>query len=612
MGWLKNTFERAAAISAALHPPVLTATDWKAKGNAALGQGNLREAVVCYEQGTLAAPADASLRLNLGFALLEGGALESANKELARALALHRAGDTFIHEVHYLLARTHNGLGRPTDALRSCEAALAVQPGFAEAVDEGIRALNTLKRHEEAAQWAQRLVALRPSNASRMELARAWVAMGHRAEAAEVLARICAEEPGNREASAILFIALFASARFTEALAEAQRMLAVSGPDAAALGNVAAAQGRLGRPHEALAALDEALQLEPGRRETIVNRTAVLYMLGRVHEAVASAQEGLQLHPDEANLHWNLAIGQLLLGNFEAGWAEHEWRDRHAAASGPSGLVQPRWHGENLEGRTIFLYGEQGFGDNIQFVRYVPEMARRAHNVHLRVPPELQPLMTDLPANCRLVPSGGDLPTTDFESPLMSLPAMLGTTESTIPAQVPYLRAEPARVQAWRARLQSGQLNVGIAWSGKPTHFNDLNRSMSLSTFLHATAHGCRFVSLQPGLREADRTELTARPDVFDAGGELRDFAETAALVEALDLVVSVDTSVAHLAGALAKPVWVLLPYVPDWRWMLERSDSPWYPTARLYRQPQIGDWASVLQRVREDLTAMARLKNGS
>lgn len=603
MGWFKNTFGRAAPVPAAPPAAVNAGAEWKARGNAALGQGRLAEAIRCYEGGVQADPADASLRLNLGFALLESGQVPAAEGRLKEALALRAPADTFSHEAHYLLARAQRALGRPVDALRSCEAALATQPAFAEAVEEGLAILGSLGRTEDAVQWARRLVSLRPTPAARLQLANLLLAAGQPAEAAALLVPLCAEEPLNREASSLLFAALFGAARFADALAEAQRMLAITGPDAPGLGNVAAAQGRLGRPAEALAALDEALRLEPGRHEALVNRAALLYMLGRVPEAVACAKEGLRRFPDDANLHWNLAIGQLLLGNFEEGWAEHEWRHRQA---GTARLPQPRWQGEALEGRTLFLYGEQGYGDSIQFLRYVPEVAARARTVHLRVPPALEPLLTQLPRNCLLVPKGVALPVTDFECPLMSLPAVLRTTQATIPRQVPYLQADPERVRAWRERLGTGRLNVGIAWSGKPTHFNDVNRSMTLAAFRQAAADGCRFVTTQPDVREADRAALAAWPDLLDAGRELRDFADTAALVEALDLVISVDTSVAHLAGALARPVWLLLPYVPDWRWMLDRDDSPWYPTARLYRQPAIGDWESVLARVKADLTAMA------
>jgi tetratricopeptide (TPR) repeat protein len=609
MGWFRSPFARVPEAPPSLAPaPPVTAGEWKARGNAAVAGGQLAEAARCYEQGVLADASDASLRLNLGFALLEQGEFGLAADRLLQALTLRRPADDFAHEAHYLLGRAYAGLARPAEALRSFEAALAIHPEFAEAVAEGAHALGRLQRHGEAAEWARRLVALRPAAFTRMVLAQELARSGQETEAAELFALVCAEDPANTEASLQRFNVLFRLARFGEALAEAQRLLALTGRTAGALVNIAAAQGRLGRADEALAAVEEALRLEPALRDALVNRAGLLSSLGRVEEAIDCARAGLRLYPDNGDLHWNLAISLLLAGDFEAGWAEHEWRDRSGPPLGtPPEFAQARWRGESLEGRAILLYGEQGFGDNIQFVRFVPEIARRAGVVHLKVLRALEPLMTDLPANCKLLPHGAPLPPADFHCPLLSLPAVLRTTEATIPAQVPYLRAEPARVQAWRERLPAARLKVGIAWSGKPTHFNDLNRSMTLAMFREAAAEGCQFVTVQPQLRDADRASLELWPELLDCGRELRDFADTAALIEALDLVISVDTSVAHLAGALAKPVWILLPHPPDWRWMLEREDTPWYPGARLYRQGAARSWPQVLARVQTDLAVLAR-----
>jgi tetratricopeptide (TPR) repeat protein len=606
MGWFRNPFVRRPDVSPSAPAQVTTASEWKARGNAALADGQLTEAARCYEQGVLADPTDASLRLNLGFALLEQGKFEMAASRLLQAVALRRPADDFAHEAHYLLGRAYAGLGRPAEALRSFEAALAIQPGFAEAVEEGTRALGQLRRHVEAVEWARRLVTLRPAAYTRMLLAQELALTDQATEAADLLALVCAEEPTNTPASMQRFNLLFRQARFDEALAEAQRLLALTGPSVV-LVSVAAALGRLGRPEEALAAVDQALRLDPARCDAIINRAGLLSSLGRSEEAIECARAGLRLYPDNADLHWNLAISLLLTGDFEAGWVEHEWRDRSGDPVGiPRDLAQPRWRGENLEGCAIFLYGEQGFGDNIQFMRFVPEIARRARVVYLKVPQPLEPLMMDLAANCMLLSHGAAQPPVDFHCPLMSLPAVLRITESIIPAQVPYLRAEPRRVQAWRDRLPTGRLKVGIAWSGKPTHFNDLNRSMTLATFKEVTVEGCQFITVQPQLRDADRGTLDAWPGAIDCGRELSDFADTAALVEALDLVISVDTGVAHLAGALAKPVWILLPHPPDWRWMLDRADTPWYPTARLYRQRAARSWPEVLARVRADLIVLA------
>ncbi|MEJ6021454.1 tetratricopeptide repeat protein [Ramlibacter sp. PS4R-6] len=600
MSWLKDLFRTPAAepreaVTGAQQQPV-PAAEWKARGNAAMEQWNLAEAARCYGLGAQADPADATLRLNLGFALLEQGDFTAAAERLEQALALRRDGDGVAADAHYLLARANAGLSRWDSALRACEQALRSKPDFAEALEEGVRALLALQRNGDAAQWSRRLVALRPSIEAQLLHAAALDAAGNTPEAVQVLAAATAAEPTHPEASSAYFAALFNARRFDDALAEAQRLLAAIGPHPAALGNLAAAWGRLGQPERALAAVQEALSLRPGHRGLLANQVALLQLLGRPREAASCAREGLRIHPDDADLHWNLAVNLLLLGDFEEGWAEHEWRN------GPvSALPKSRWRGESLEGRSILLHGEQGFGDAIQFLRFVPEVASRAQTVHVRVLRPLAGLRLDLPANCVLAQDAAP-PATDYECPLMSLPAVLGTTEATIPARVPYVHAEAAAVREWRERLSSHRVNVGIAWSGNPANLNDLHRSMPLATLLGAAVGDVRFVTVQTEVREADRATLDAHPEVFDARAHLRSFADTAALLETLDLVLTVDTSVAHLAGAMGRPVWVLLPWVPDWRWMLERSDSPWYPTARLFRQDADRRWEPVVERVRAAL----------
>jgi len=356
-----------------------------------------------------------------------------------------------------------------------------------------------------------------------------------------------------------------------------------------------------------LAQLDATLRADPGSADAANRRVALLIEDLRLQEAVAAAREALVHLPDNVELHWALSMASLLLGDFATGWQEHEWRLRHPVYSRKVvHLQQPRWQGEALEGRTIFLHAEQGFGDGLQFIRFLPEVARRANTVLLHVPLQLFPLLADgLPANCTLVDEDAPLPPMDFQLPLMSLPLVLGTTPATIPAAVPYVRADPREVARWRERLGPGGPRVGITWSGNAAHVNDRNRSIPLQAFRSLAVEGCRFYALQTEVRPGDRGALTEWPGLVDLGPELRDFADTAALMEALDLVITVDTSVAHLAGALGQPVWILLPNLPDWRWMLDRTDSPWYPTARLYRQETAGDWSVPVERVRADLAGL-------
>ncbi len=272
----------------------------------------------------------------------------------------------------------------------------------------------------------------------------------------------------------------------------------------------------------------------------------------------------------------------------------------------PRDFAQPQWRGEDIAGKTILLHAEQGFGDTIQFVRYAPLVAAKGASVILEAPDSLMPLLDGFNGVTTMIAHGQALPPFDLHCPLMSLPLAFGTTLATIPENGPYLRAPAERLEKWRTRLGalSGK-RVGLVWSGKPAHKNDRNRSIALSRLAPLLAvAGVNFVSLQQDYRDADRAELANYPQLVRLDRELADFADTAAAVAALDLVITVDTAVAHLAGAMGKPVWILLSHVLDWRWLLERSDSPWYPSARLYRQAAIGDWDGVIARLAQDLAA--------
>jgi tetratricopeptide (TPR) repeat protein len=605
MGWLQDALGRFTGRA----DPATTQVDWRERGNAALAGGDLPGAARYYAQGVAAYPGDPTLRMNHGYVLLELGQPAAAAERLEQALALRRPDDAFVHDGHFLLGRAYAQLQRPQEALAQFAAAARAKTDFAEPLEEAVRLLDHLQHHAEAAQWAQRLVGARPSPGSELLLAVQWANAGRPGDALVILDRLCAREGGNVEAGVRRFEALLASGRFADALAEAERVLALTGPHAGALANVAAALEKLGRPEEALRRLDDALRLEPFHAGVQATRVALLTQQLRLDDAIAAARQGLASFPEDADLHWNLALAHLLRGDFEQGWRGHEWRLRVAGLQHKALQVDaPAWHGEALAGRTILLHGEQGFGDNIQFVRLVPRVAAAAGAVVLRIPPALHPLLRDhLPPNVRLLAAQAPLPAVDCHASLMSLPAILQLTPAEFSPQTPYLHADPTAVAAWGARTAGNGLRVGVAWCGNPAHANDHNRSLALATFRAVAAEECRFFTVQPHLPEADREALRAWHALADVGRELRDFADTAALIEALDVVVTVDTAVAHVAGALGKPVWILLPYSPDWRWMCDRPDSPWYPSARLYRQPAPGDWAAVLAQVNRDLRAMAR-----
>jgi tetratricopeptide (TPR) repeat protein len=353
----------------------------------------------------------------------------------------------------------------------------------------------------------------------------------------------------------------------------------------------------LDRLDDAIASYRAALAHAPELVAALANLGTALGRLGRADEAEASYRAALRLAPELAELHESLGLGLLRAGKLEEGWAEHEWRLRTASA--PRRFDAPAWTGEPLGQRILLIHAEQGFGDTLQFCRYVPRIAAAARVV-LEVPAPLVRLLAGLPGGAEIVAQGAQLPRFDLHCPMLSLPFVFGTTLATVPSQVPYLAAEPARAEAWRARLAPlGGLRVGLVWAGRPTHRADRRRSLELASLAPLAAlKGIDVVSLQTGPAAAQARRPPPGMVLQDWSAELDDFAETAALVSELDLVIAVDTAVGHLAGALGRPVWLLNRFDGCWRWLVERDDSPWYPTLRQFRQKQPGDWDGVLRAV--------------
>jgi len=317
----------------------------------------------------------------------------------------------------------------------------------------------------------------------------------------------------------------------------------------------------------------------------------------------------VELRPLDAELHYNHAMLLLLAGDLKAGFREFEWRLSHASAKfRPRTFAVPRWRGEFRDGRTLLIHAEQGLGDSLQFVRLVTEAAATGGPVVLQVQPPLLELLRDS-LDVTVVSRDEPQPPFDLHVPLMSLPFELGTTMETIPAKVPYLEAAPAKVAKWRETLAAyAGLKVGVVWAGNPGHRHDRLRSLPAGLVLPRLARsGVQLFSLQKEPRAEDRVVLEQlNGEVVDLAPSLASFADTAAVVSAMDLVISVDTAVAHLAAALGKPTWMLLPHSLDWRWLCAREDSPWYPTARLFRQTRPADWTSVLDRLPLELQRFA------
>jgi predicted O-linked N-acetylglucosamine transferase (SPINDLY family)/ADP-heptose:LPS heptosyltransferase len=394
--------------------------------------------------------------------------------------------------------------------------------------------------------------------------------------------------------------------RVEDATAWYARAIAADDRFAPAHNNLGAAFARLDRNEEAEALHRHALALRPDFADAHYNLGVCLHGQGRYEEALSSYSKAVELRPDMVDARWNRAYVLLLMGNYAEGWREHEWRHRRKEQP-PKSYAQPLWRGEPLAGRTILLHAEQGIGDALQFMRYAPLVGQRGGRVVLQVQRTLMRLAATALADSAQVIADGDAPPAfDLHCPLLSLPLAFATTLESIPAAVPYLAVAPAAAARWRQRLGADGFKVGLVWAGNPQHKNDRHRSIaleSLSPLFGLSA--IRWFSLQVGERAADLARLPG-PTITDLSAGLGDFAETAAAIAGLDLVISVDTAVAHLAGALDKPVWVLVPSVPDWRWLIEREDSPWYPSLRLFRQVRAGDWDEVVGRVRAALTRMA------
>ena len=441
-------------------------------------------------------------------------------------------------------------------------------------------------------------VTLTPDQA--MSQAAALYSAGRVAEAAQLCEAILRADPGHFWALHLGASIALRNGDFDRCIALATRALERDPRHVEVLCNRGAAYRRSNRFEAALADYERALALDPRLAVAYNNRGVALQALNRHGEAIESFDRALALRPDDLNAKLHRALSRLVTGDLERGLDDYEARYGGGDLQTPRRETSvPQWTGaEPLEGRTILVHAEQGLGDSIQFVRYATLLRDRGARVILEVPAALRALLAGVEGVAQAFLPGETLPSHDFHIPMLSLARAFGTRLDTIPAAVPYLAADPARVDAWRGRLGNAKApRIGIAWSGNPGHINDRNRSMPLALLSPLATLEATIVAVQKDLRPGDAATL-GRLGWAHFGAELQDFRDTAALVEALDLVVTVDTSIAHLAGALARPAWVMLPFSPDWRFLLEREDSTWYPTLRLFRQPAVDDWAAVVARV--------------
>jgi tetratricopeptide (TPR) repeat protein len=500
-------------------------------------------------------------------------------------------------------------VGRADVAVGLLGRAVTLQPDFAPLRRELAGAYRALGRWPEALQQYRRAVAIDPASAdSHCDLATALGAAGREGEAQAEFQRALEIDPGHAVANYNLGVSLQQQGHFAEAAESLRRAIARAPAFAIAHNNLGSVLRELGEPEEAIASYRRAIELAPADPRYRSNIALALQDLCRLDEAIESFDTALRLRPDYAKGRAFRALALLLKGDYERGWADYEWRRAIGITFADRSAGRPLWDGSDPAGRTILLHSEQGIGDTIQFVRYAPLLAARGARVIVQCQPTLKALLEpSLTARgvWRVLAEGEPAPEFDSYCPLPGLPHRFGTRPATIPAEVPYLDARPERVEDWRrwfsdpARVGSDQFKVGIVWAGAVGNRNDRRRSVRATDFMPlAQVPGVCLYSLQKGPPVAQLGESAPGLPAHDLDARLNDFADTAAALMNLDLVVTVDTSVAHLAGALGRPVWTLIPFSPDFRWMLGRSDSPWYPTMRLFRQGKPEDWDGVFREV--------------
>jgi tetratricopeptide (TPR) repeat protein len=568
------------------------------RGNALTQLNRFDEAVASYDRALAAQPNFAEALYSQGNALEQLKRFDEALASYDRTLALRPD----LVEALYTRGNVLMQLSRFDEALASYDRALALRPNFVEALYNRGNLLRELKRFDEAVASYDRALAFRPN------VVEALLNRGHALEQLqrfeEALAsfdRALVLRPDLVEALHNRGNALRQLKRFEEALASYSRVLALRPDYAEALSGRGTIFHEMQRFEEALASYDRALALRPDLVDTLYNRGITLTELKRFDEALSSNGRVLAAWPDYADAHFHEALCRLRIGDFDRGWEKYEWRwETENQRLAKRGFTQPLWLGqEEIAGKTILLHAEQGLGDTIQFCRYVPLVAARGARIVLEVQKPLQELMSSLDGVPHIISRGDPLPDFDLQCPLLSLPLAFRTRLETIPSAVPYLRASPQASNNWERRLgPRDRPRIGLAWSGNPGNPGDHIRSIGFNSLLSLLDINATFVSLMKDVRPADAMVLNGRRDLLHFGDELRSFSDTAALISNLDLVITVDTSVAHVAGALRKPVWVLLPFIGDWRWLCDREDSPWYPTARLFQQDATRAWDNVIARV--------------
>jgi tetratricopeptide (TPR) repeat protein len=569
--------------------------------------GRSLDAVEPLTEAARRLPRRADVRLALGNTLLDAGRFDDARQCLEVAARLAPTS----WQVMYLLGVATSAAGDLGSAIVAFRKAIRGNAGLRDARLRVIQALRECGRMEEAIAAARDALLVEPSDgAIRHDLAMMLALAGRPSEALSEIRIVLDANPAFVEAINTFGNVLKDTGKSREAAIQYRRALAIVPSYADANYNLANVDRESEKYQVAIRRYLRTLAITPGFADAHNNLASALLGAGCIDQALDRFERYLVLRPGAADAEWNRALTLLLKGDLVSGWEGYEARWRLPNFPSPKRqFPTPAWEGEEFRGRTVLLYAEQGAGDAIQFARYVPMAAELGGRVVLECSPALVRLFETLAGTPTVVRAGEPLPMFDAQAPLASLPRIFGTDLASIPRTTPYLKAPPRLRDSWRKRLDRPGLKVGLVWQGNPSQATEPYRSIPLRIFEPIfRVPGCRFFGLQ---RDFGREQMADLPPgtLEDLGPSLEDFAETAAAVANLDLVISSCTSVAHLAGAIGVPVWVLLRAVPDWRWLLDRDDSPWYPTARLFRQPQPGDWPGVLDRVAVELDRLCRAR---
>ncbi len=563
-------------------------------------QGQLEKARACYQQALRWKPNCAEVHNNLGNLLQQQGKLAEAQASLEQALCLKPN----LAEAHNNLGNVLQEQGKLAAALASLQQALRLRPDLAEAHNSLGNLLHEQGQLAEAQASYQQALRLKPDYAeAHCNLGNVLQEQGKWAEALACYQQALRHQPDFALAHSNLG-AVFQEIGELEQARDCYEQALRCQPDYADvlinLGIVLKEQGEL---EEAVASLQRALHFQPDSAKAHLNLGAVLHDLGQLVEALACYRQALRLEPAYVDAHWNRALTWLLAGDFEQAWRDYEWRWQCKDAVLPR-FSQPLWDGSPLHGQTILLYAEQGLGDTLHFIRYAPLVQERGGCVLVACQPLLRSLLSRCHGIDRLLPQGEFLPPFDVWAPLLSLPRIFGTTLATVPATVPYLFADPQRCQHVHPALRSrAGSKIGIVWQGNPRYRGDRQRSIPLMQFAPlAQLPGVQLISLQKGYGSEQLRAVADRFAVLELGSHLDEgtgaFEDTAVVLQHLDLVIAPDTALAHLAGGLGVPVWLALSLVPHWPWLLEREDSPWYPSLRLFRQQERGNWDEVFARM--------------